>query len=221
MSPAPTLPVLSLRARRTTSGLRKRPWWRPLALVILALAGCAPLASQDERLDRPADAGGSIVEPEIPAVTSYLHLVLRVDADGRIEPLSVTRMDGEAVTSPIIKSDYLLEVRLDDRTLSVESPPDPFEAHSFGDPPGAGHHRQPLESAELTVKIPATDFTSEHLDRLAIRLLAIEPGSDLSTVDAEVLAEADARGLLETVAETGGPALADWIRAHRGGPPSR
>ncbi|MEE8525260.1 MAG: hypothetical protein V3T72_15095 [Thermoanaerobaculia bacterium] len=187
-------------------------------LWILSLAACAPVASQEEQGARlPAGgAGEPAPEPAKPAapdlqVAVFLHLVLRVHAGGEIEPVSVTRMPGQPVISPIVKSDYLLEVRLDGRTLSVESPPDPFDAHSFGDPQGAGHHRQRLAAAELAVKVPATDFTSEHLDRLTIRLLAIEPGADLSTIDAATFSEVEARGLLKTVAETD-EALAAWIR---------
>lgn len=146
---------------------------------------------------------------------SYLAVVMRIRANGTSEVVSATEIPGPAPLSDEPKGDYLYEVRLGDRTLAVEALPDPFEAHSFGGPPGtpqALHHFERLDEATVVVKVPKARLESP-LVNLSIELFKLESGAPLEKVNPEVLRELKQDRRLRSLAVAPAQKLAPQIRA--------
>lgn len=163
-------------------------------------------------------SGVAAGEPE--SDEKYIHLQLRVAEKGDWEVTGASEIPGKAVVSDAPIGDYVYEVRARDKTIAVESMPDPFETRGYGGPPGSppGHQTERPPTATIVVKIPRFTLGGP-LEILSIRLYKIDTGgSALAKIDATTLDLLKRNGRAQTLVEARGERLAAEIRlqGHKG-----
>ncbi|HEX8291558.1 MAG TPA: M64 family metallopeptidase [Pyrinomonadaceae bacterium] len=139
------------------------------------------------------DAGGS-----------YLFVELSITPDGEFEVLSAEEMPGTPVAQKAPVSRFAYEVVTGNDSLSVETlGEDPFVSRSFPEPNSGQYHREVrTDSTVLNVRIPVSaSGLADSQNEISLRFYAVDPGADVSTLDAATLPAMNDGGQLQLRAE--------------------
>jgi hypothetical protein len=145
---------------------------------------------QAKRISSSATTTGSVSCVALPAGT-HLQLLVRLNAGGGAEVVSVKGVPGPAPDSNGFPGQWLYAVSSGDRMVATRGIPDPFEMRSFAPPPGSplegqGHHVEQAKTALVQVAVPAMRLSSPEIEKLSLQFYKIKAGPPVFHVDPEL-----------------------------------